>query len=141
MLNKAMLIGNLGAAPEIRNLNGGTTMAKFSIATSRKDSNGNEHTEWHNIVAWNKLAENCQKYLNKGDKVYVEGEIRTRKYEKGGDTRYFTEINAQTIRFLSTKGSHGNQGDGSRQSDKDQNDLGYGTEEIPEFGADDDVPF
>lgn len=95
-LNKVMLIGNLGKDPEVRHLENGTTVANFSIATSEKwtDKGGEVHekTEWHNIVVWRKLAEIVEKYVKKGTKVYVEGKLQTRPWEKDGVTRYTTEI-------------------------------------------------
>ena len=97
-LNKVMLIGNLGKDPEVRHLENGTAVANFSIATteSYKDRNTGEvisNTDWHNIVVWRKLAEIVEKYLKKGNKVYVEGKLRTRSWQdKEGATRYTTEV-------------------------------------------------
>ena len=107
LINKAILIGNLGKDPEISHTPGGLAVAKFSIATSEKwkDDSGQqqEKTEWHNIVAWRKLAEVCAQYLKKGSKVYVEGKITTRSWEdkNGGGKKYMTEIVAHEIQFLS----------------------------------------
>lgn len=97
-LNKAILIGNLGKDPELSYTTGGVAVAKFSIATNErwKDDAGNlqEKTEWHNIVAWRKLAEVCGQYLKKGSKVYIEGRIQTRSWDdkNTGAKRYMTEI-------------------------------------------------
>ena len=95
-LNKVQLIGNLGKDPELKYTPSGVAVATFSIATSEswKDQEGNqqEKTEWHNIVAWRKLAEICGEYLKKGKKVYLEGKLQTRNYEKDGIKRYVTEI-------------------------------------------------
>lgn len=109
MLNKATLIGRLGADPEIRHTQSGTPVATFQIATNErwKDGNGEtqERTEWHRIVAWNQLAEICEKYLNKGKLVYIEGPIRTREYEdKDGNTRRITEIVARNMQMLDRAG-------------------------------------
>jgi single-strand DNA-binding protein len=104
-LNKAILIGNLGSDPEIRTTGGGTKVAEFSIATSRRwnDRNGQaqEKTEWHRIIAWSALADIAEQYMKKGDRIYVEGEIQYRSYDdKDGNTRYVTEINAREMIML-----------------------------------------
>lgn len=106
MINKVLLIGNLGREPELRHTQSGTAVASFSIATSENwtDNEGNkqESTEWHNIIAWKRLAELCSEYLKKGSRVYVEGKISTRKWkDQDGDNRYTTEIVAREIKFLS----------------------------------------
>lgn len=109
MLNKATLIGRLGKDPEVRTLESGVHVATFSVATTEnwkdKDGNKKESTEWHNIVLWRGLAEIAAKYLHKGDLVYLEGKITTRKWEKDGVTRYTTEIVGDTMKMLSTKKS------------------------------------
>ena len=110
MLNKAMLIGRLGAAPEIRYTPSGTPVATFQIATNErwKDGNGEtrERTEWHRVVAWNQLAEICEMHLNKGKLVYIEGPIRTREYEdKDGNTRRVTEIIVRNMQMLDRAGN------------------------------------
>ena len=107
-VNKVILIGNIGRDVELRHAPSGLAVAKFSLATNevRKDRNGQrqEQTEWHNIVAFGKLAEFCGQYLGKGRTVYVEGSIRTRTYDdEKGNRRYFTEIISQTIRFVGPK--------------------------------------
>jgi single-strand DNA-binding protein len=104
-LNKATIIGNLGADPEVRSTSGGTRVASFSVATSRswtsREGGQQEKTEWHRIVAWAKLADVVERYLKKGDRVYVEGEIQYRQYEdKDGVTKYMTEINAREMIML-----------------------------------------
>lgn len=96
-VNKVILIGNLGKDPEIRQLETGVKVASFSMATTEsykgKDGNRVDQTEWHNIVLWRGLAEVAEKYLKKGNTVYVEGKIRTRSWEdKEGNKRYTTEI-------------------------------------------------
>jgi len=109
-LNKAMLIGNLGKDPELRYTTSGVAVATFSLATNEqwKDQDGNaqERTEWHNIVAWKKLAEICGEWLKKGKKVYVEGRIQNRSYDdkNTGAKRYITEIVAENIIMLDSKG-------------------------------------
>ncbi|MCH8568524.1 MAG: single-stranded DNA-binding protein [Balneolales bacterium] len=107
-LNKAMIIGNLGADPEVRYTQSNTAVATLSVATSEryKDSNGDlqERTEWHRVVAWGKLAEICQSYLKKGSKVYLEGPIQTRSWEdKDGQKKYTTEIKALNMVMLDRK--------------------------------------
>lgn len=108
-INKVILIGNLGKDPEVRFLEGGTAVASFPLATSEtyKDKTTNEKrtvTEWHNIVLWRGLAEVAQKYLHKGDNVYIEGKLRTRSWEdKEKNKRYTTEIIADNMTMLSTK--------------------------------------
>jgi single-strand DNA-binding protein len=109
-VNKVILVGRLGKDPEVRNLENGATVANFTIATSEsyKDKTTGEKkeiTEWHNIVLWRGLAEISQKYLHKGDMIYIEGKLRTRSWEKEGVTRYTTEIVADNMTMLSTKGS------------------------------------
>ena len=110
-LNKVMLIGNLGKDPELRYTTSGVAVATFSLATNEtwKDQDGNqqERTEWHNIVAWKKLAEICGEWLKKGKKVYIEGRIQTRSYDdkNTGAKRYITEIVADNMIMLDSKGS------------------------------------
>jgi len=106
-LNKVQLIGLLGKDPELKYTPSGVAVASFSIATSEKwkdaDGNAQEKTEWHNIVAWKKLAEICGEYLRKGKKVYIEGKLQTRNYEKDGVKRYVTEIVAEQLIMLDGK--------------------------------------
>ena len=104
-MNKAMVIGNLGSDPEVRYTQNETPVATFSVASTErwKDSDGNkqERTEWHRVVAWGKLAEICGEHLHKGDKVFIEGKLRTRKWEdQEGIIRYTTEINARELEML-----------------------------------------
>ncbi|MBI3081501.1 MAG: single-stranded DNA-binding protein [Gemmatimonadetes bacterium] len=115
-LNKVMLIGSLGADPEVRSTANGTRVANLSVATSRQWNNPagerQEKTEWHRIVAWNnrvsKLADFGEKYLKKGERVYVEGRIEYRTWEdREGNTRYSTEINARELIPLSSRGGPG----------------------------------
>lgn len=101
-LNKALLIGNVGRAPEMKDV-GETKMVKFSLATSDhrfKDEDGKPRTEWHNIVAWGKTAEFVEKYIDKGREIYVEGQIRTRSWEQDGERKYMTEVHADQIQFV-----------------------------------------
>jgi single-strand DNA-binding protein len=140
-LNKVMLIGNLGKDPELRYTPSGVAVATFSIATNEswKDQDGNtqERTEWHNIVAWRKLAEICGEYLKKGKKVYIEGRIQTRSYDdkNTGAKKYMTEIVADNLIML----------DGGRGGTVENGGSGFSqaSEPSPSPGAktDDDLPF
>jgi single-strand DNA-binding protein len=107
-LNKVMIIGRLGRDPEVKYLPSGQAVANFSVATSRtwtdKEGKQEERTEWHRIVAFGKRAELCGEYLSKGRQVYIEGELRTREWEKDGQKRYTTEIVAWNVLFLGAKG-------------------------------------
>jgi single-strand DNA-binding protein len=111
MLNRAQVIGNLGRDPEISYTNGGRAVANFSVATTdswkdKQTGEKREYTEWHKVVAWDKLAEVCGEYLHKGKQVFVEGKIETRKWEKDGVTRYTTRIVATTVKMLGPKDEH-----------------------------------
>lgn len=136
-LNKVQLIGNLGKDPELKYTPSGVAVATFSIATSEswKDQEGNqqEKTEWHNIVAWRKLAEICGEYLKKGKKVYLEGKLQTRNYEKDGVKRYVTEIVADQLIMLDGGGGGKptNNNAGSEAAPAAHNDA----------PKDDDLPF
>ena len=104
-LNKVMLIGNLGADPEMRYTADGNAMTSFRVAASRNyttpDGERREETEWFSVVAWRKLAEQCSQYLQKGRQAYVEGRLQTRSWEgQDGQTRYKTEVIAETVKFL-----------------------------------------
>ena len=105
MLNKVMVIGNLGTDPEMRYTPSGSAVTNFSIASNRNyttsDGERREETDWFNVVAWNQLAEQVNQYLTKGRRAYVEGRLRTRSWEgQDGQTRYRTEIIANTVLFL-----------------------------------------
>jgi len=107
-VNKVILIGNLGADPEMRYTADGTAVCKFSLATSRKytgkDGQKVEKTEWHRIVAWRKLAEICGQYLTKGKQVMIEGRIEYGSYEKDGVKHYTTDIIAENMQMLGGPG-------------------------------------
>lgn len=104
-LNKVQLIGRLGKDPEVRHLDSGMTVSNFSIATSESYTNKQgekvEQTEWHAIVAWGKIAEIIEKWVTKGMLIYIEGKLKTRKWEKDGQTHYATEIFADSLQMLS----------------------------------------
>lgn len=149
-VNRVILIGNLGADPEVRYTQGGTAVGNFRIATTNKfkrNDEWQEETEWHRITVWGKMAENCAQYLSKGRQVYVEGRMQTRKWEdRDGNTRYTTEVVANSVVFLGSKegGSGGGRsgGGGNRNRSRPEEpppDESYG----PGGGHEDesDVPF
>lgn len=108
--NQATIMGHLGKDPELRYTGSGKPVCNFSVATSEvwKDADGEKHedTQWHNIVTWNRTAENCAQYLQKGSLVFLQGPIKTESYDdkKDGIKRYFTKIVAYTVKFLTPKG-------------------------------------
>ncbi len=107
-VNKVILIGNLGKDPEVKYLENNVAVARFPLATNEvwKDKSGakKEHTEWHNIVLWRGLAELSEKYLHKGDRIYVEGRLRTRSWDdKDGNKRYTTDVIADNMTMLTVK--------------------------------------
>jgi single-strand DNA-binding protein len=139
-INKVIIVGRLGNDPEVRYTPSGAAVANFSVATSEewKDKNTGEkkeRTEWHRIVAWNKLGELCGEYLSKGRQVYVEGRLQTRSYDdKEGVKRYTTEIVASDVQFLGGRESAGGRsGEGAPPRD-----IPGGSSPGPE---DDDIPF
>lgn len=138
MLNKVMLIGNLGKDPELRYTQKGTAVATFPLATSKhwtdKDGNKQEKTEWHHIVVWQKLAETCDEYLKKGSKIYIEGELQTRKWQdQDGNDRYSTEIVAGIMKMLTPRsGTENAEGEKTPQ---------YKEQPAPPLTDREDVPF
>ncbi len=141
-VNKVILIGRLGKDPEVRNLESGATVANFSMVTSEtyKDKTTGEKkeiTDWHNIVLWRGLAEIAQKYLHKGDMIYVEGKIRTRSWEKDGITRYTTEIIGDEMTMLSTRRSD----TGATSSEGYSTPASKSDSILSESGGSDDLPF
>jgi single-strand DNA-binding protein len=145
-VNKVILLGNVGKDPEIRAAGSGTTIASFSIATSErfKDQTGNwaDRTEWHNLVAFGKVAEIIRDYVKKGAKLYVEGALRTSSWDDktSGQKRYKTEIIVNDVSLLSGKGEGG--GDYSR-SNTDTFDPPSRAEDFSQSTqiTDDDIPF
>lgn len=148
-LNKAMVIGRLGADPEVRYTQSNTAVATLSVATTEryKDRNGEqqENTEWHRIVAWGRLAEICQEYLKKGSLAYFEGPIQTRQWEgKDGQKRYTTEIKALNMQMLDSRGGMGSGGGGAPASSNSggQNEPVGSSVDVGSFDdMDDDLPF
>jgi single-strand DNA-binding protein len=136
-VNKVILIGNLGADPEVKYLSNGTTVANFRIATTENRTNRSGEktttTEWHRIVAFGRLAEICGEYLTKGKQVYIEGRLRTRSWEdKDGNRKWTTEILATQMQMLGAPGGPVEVSGSTKGVDVDQ-------EVAP--GPDDDVPF
>ena len=141
MLNKVMVIGNLGADPEMRYTANGSAVTTFNVASNRRyttrDGESRDDTEWFRIVTWERLAETCSQYLTKGRQVYVEGRLQTRSWEgQDGVTRYTTEVIASEVKFL-----------GGGQRDRDAAPFGR-AEPAMAVGADadgdlepDDLPF
>lgn len=134
-VNKVILVGNLGKDPETRRLDSGVAVTQFSLATSEsyKDKSGQrvDQTEWHNVVLWRGLAEVAEKYLKKGDQIYLEGKLKTRTWEKDGIKRYSTDIVADNMTML------GKKRDGAISS------TSAVEESMPEIteGPEDDLPF
>ena len=157
MVNKVILVGNLGRDPEVRSTTSGQPVATFSLATNRRwnDRQGNrqEETEWHQIVCWGRQAEVAGEYLRKGKQIYVEGRIQTRSWDdrQTGEKKYRTEIVCENFQMLGQRGDSGGGGYGSRggwdqggsgggsgaggEGGNDQGDGGYGPP------GDDDIPF
>lgn len=142
MVNKVILIGNLGADPKVSYTQSGTAVATLSIATNRrfKDRDGNlqDETEWHRVIVWDKSAEFCGNYLSKGSKVYVEGRLQTRKWkDQSGVDRYTTEIIAGTIQNLTPRSGDGSMGGGYEQPPLPPEPFGG----MMGGGTGEDVPF
>lgn len=153
-VNKVILLGRLGQNPEVRYTPSGAAVANFSVATNEswtdKSGQKQERTEWHRVVVWGKLAELCNQYLSKGRQAYIEGRLQTRQWQdKDGQTRYTTEVQAQTVQFLGASSG--------AQSERPQYDSGmasdsggheprsaapsaFGQESSPSF-TEDDIPF
>ena len=151
-LNKALLIGNLTRDPELKYTPKGNAVCTFSIATNStwKDSDGNvqEIAEFHNIVTWNKLAEICSQILKTGMKVYIEGEIRTRKWEKDGIQRNRTEIRADDMKILSplsknveSEMDEGKSDESMNSKEEDDTKAKKTVAEESEIDSIDDLPF
>lgn len=140
-VNKVILIGNLGKDPEVRYTPSGAAVANFNIATNEswtnKEGKKEERTEWHRIVCWNKIAELCGEYLSKGRTVYIEGRLQTREWnDKEGNKRYTTEVVAQTVQFLGSRGET-NSRSGGRPTSEAPEEAGA----APALEVEDDIPF
>jgi single-strand DNA-binding protein len=144
-----MIIGNLGRDVELKYSQNGTAVGRLAVATSDSwtDAQGQkqEKTEWHNVTVFQKLAENCEKYLKKGSKVYVEGKLQTDSYEKEGQTHYSTKIIANVVQFLDSKeagtGTGNGQGGYSPQPQQQQKQIPAQSQQQHEEYTGDDIPF
>ena len=145
MINKVILVGNLGRDPEMRYTPNGMAVANFSIATTERwkdkaSGEKQEKTEWHRIVAWGRLGEVCGEYLSKGRQVYIEGKLQTRQWEKDGVTRYTTEIVANEMKMLGNRDDAG--GGSGRTGGTNRKYDGPPLPGVGDFdGYDDDIPF
>lgn len=146
-VNKVILVGRLGKDPEVKTTPSGQTVAKFSLATDEKftDKSGQrqERTEWHNIVAWGKLAEICGNYLRKGKQVYLEGSIRTDSWDdkESGQKRYRTEIIVNNMQMLGSRDDGGGRGNYESGGGYAGAGASRGPAASNNFEEDDDVPF
>jgi single-strand DNA-binding protein len=142
-VNKVILVGNLTRDPELRYMPNGESVANFSIATSEtwKDKSGakQEKTEFHNIVAYRKLAEIIGEYVKKGNPLYIEGRLQTRKWEKDGTTRYSTEIIADQMQMLGSKNAQSNAADSNTPAPA--NNAPQAPQNDANDGFDDDIGF
>jgi single-strand DNA-binding protein len=144
-LNKVMLIGHLGDEVKMHYFEGGGCVGRFPLATnetyvSKKTNERVTNTEWHNIVVRNKAAEICEKYLSKGDRIYVEGRLKTRKWQDdSGNERYSTEIQCTDFTFLTTKKESEGQASNKKDPKKSIDNQQMANEPIGE--EDDDLPF
>ncbi|NJB71192.1 single-strand DNA-binding protein [Saonia flava] len=149
-LNKVMLIGHLGDEVKIHYFEGGNCIARFPLATNETYTNKQTgekvtNTDWHNIVVRNKAAEICEKYLSKGDKIYVEGRLKNRQWQgEDGNTRYTTEVHVQEFTFLSTKKESLANANSNAQQQQSQSTAATPKEQpqsVSEPEKDDDLPF
>mgnify|MGYP001219321743 CR=1 FL=1 len=149
MINKVILVGNLGKDPEVRHLESGSAVARFSVATNEnyQDRNGEwqTQTEWHNIVCWRGLAERAEKMLKKGSLIYLEGKLTTRKWQdKDGNDKYTTEIVARTYRSMERRENAMNEGTSIGSLSGGENDFPTVEKSVSTPASppqDDDLPF
>lgn len=139
-VNKVIIVGRLGADPEVKTISTGNTVTRLSVATSEnwtdRDGQKQERTEWHRVVVWGKQAELCGKYLTKGRQVYLEGRLQTRSWEdQQGQKRYTTEVVASTVQFLSGGSPNAN----PSHSDNNFPYQDFGQE--PSFNSEEEIPF
>lgn len=141
-VNKVILVGRLGADPELKSVSSGQNVARFNIATSEnwtdKSGQKQERTEWHKVVVWGRQAENCARHLSKGRQVFIEGRLQTRQWDDPqGQKRYTTEIVANNVQFLG----------GGASSERTERSQGGGEDSVQEFGPEpsfdptDEIPF
>lgn len=141
-VNKVILLGNVGNEPELRQIPNGGAVVNFSLATSEswKDKNtGNQETrtEWHRVVAFNRLAEIIAEYVKKGSQIYIEGQLRTRKWDKDGVTQYSTEVVASEMQILGSRNNSGSSFGGNNAPSASQQVTG--NNQAPDFM--DEIPF
>lgn len=133
-LNKVMLLGNLGADPELRVTQGGQAVLKMRLATTEgyldRNNTRQERTEWHSVTLFGKRGEALSKFLTKGDRIFIEGRVQTSSYEKDGEKRYRTEVIANNVILNGKRGGNG------ASSSADDDDEG-----LPPAGGDDEIPF
>ena len=148
-VNKVILIGNVGADPEVRHLDSGVQVARIRLATTESYTNKNgekvEQTEWHTVILWRGLAKIAEQYVSKGKQIYIEGKIRSRQWQdKDGNARYTTEIFAEQMQLLGRR-SDSNGGGMPPITGEDQYSAGNqstsAADEGPESPVDDDLPF
>ena len=143
-VNKVIIVGRLGADPEVKTISAGSTVTRLNVATSEawtgKDGQKQERTEWHRVTVWGKLAEICGKHLSKGRQVYDEGRLQTRSWEDAqGQKKYATEIVANTVQFLGSNGQE-KSSTSSTSSNNSQDYQDFGPE--PSFDqSSDEIPF
>ncbi|MFP6807702.1 MAG: single-stranded DNA-binding protein [Pseudomonadales bacterium] len=145
-INKVILVGNLGNDPETRYMPDGGAVTNITVATSQgwkdKDSGEQrERTEWHRVVFFRRLAEIAGEYLKKGSKVYVEGQLRTRQWEKDGQKHYTTEIVASEMQMLDSRGGGGGGGMPSNSGGGSSSNSSQDYDPPPSDDFDDDIPF
>lgn len=140
MINKVILVGNLGRDPEVRSTASGQPVTNFTLATNRvyndRDGNRQKQTEWHNIVCWGRQAEIAGQYLTKGKQIYVEGRLQTRSWDdrQTGEKKYRTEIVCENFQMLGSRGEYDGSGGPGGGSEGPPRDIGGPP-------ADDDIPF
>lgn len=143
-VNKVILVGRLGADPDVKQLSSGKSVCQLSLATSEswmdRDGQKQEKTEWHRIVVWGKMADVCGRHLSKGRQIYAEGRLQTRSWEdQQGQKRYTTEIVANTVQFLGSNNSERSQNQGNYGDSQGGGGQDFGPE--PSFDSSEEIPF
>ena len=146
MINKVILVGNVGADPEVRSLENGAKVARIRLATTERIYNKEKNetkelTEWHNITLWRGLADVADKYVRKGSQLYVEGKLRTREYDKNGTKCFATEIIADECTFAGNAGNGQNDGMSANIHTTQPAQASLQTANFEEISQDDDLPF
>ncbi len=139
-VNKVIIVGRLGADPEVKTVSSGQTVCRMNIATSEnwtdREGQKQERTEWHRVVVWSRMAEVCGQHLSKGRQVYVEGRLQTRSWEDDqGQKKYTTEVVANTVKFLGSADRSQQQSSAGSGA----NNQGFGSE--PSFDSKEEIPF